>query len=111
MSEQEIPITKVLIPPVWPKRVPRPRLINGLNDGLHRKLTLTSAPAGFGKTASAAERLNFTQGASSTGIPIANRIAWLTLDRGDNDPARFLTSFLATLNQIGGLAPALGKDP
>jgi ATP/maltotriose-dependent transcriptional regulator MalT len=30
--------------------VPRPRLIERLNAGLHRKLTLTSAPAGFGKT-------------------------------------------------------------
>jgi len=30
--------------------VPRPRLIERLNAGLHRKLTLVSAPAGFGKT-------------------------------------------------------------
>ena len=42
--------TKLYIPPVRPELVPRPRLIERLNAGLHRKLTLISAPAGFGKT-------------------------------------------------------------
>ncbi|MBL7065249.1 MAG: hypothetical protein ISS49_13735 [Anaerolineae bacterium] len=42
--------TKLYIPPVRPELVPRPRLIERLNAGLHRKLTLVSAPAGFGKT-------------------------------------------------------------
>ena len=49
---------KLYIPPVWPdpstglrtRLVPRPRLIERLNAGLHRKLTLISAPAGFGRT-------------------------------------------------------------
>ena len=43
-------ITKLYIPPVRPSLVPRPRLIERLHAGLHRKLTLISAPAGFGKT-------------------------------------------------------------
>ncbi len=42
--------TKLYIPPVRPELVARPRLIERLNAGLHRKLTLVSAPAGFGKT-------------------------------------------------------------
>ena len=42
--------TKLYIPPPRAKIVLRPRLIEQLNEGLHRKLTLISAPAGFGKT-------------------------------------------------------------
>ena len=42
--------TKLYIPPIRPELVLRPRLIERLNAGLHRKLTLISAPAGFGKT-------------------------------------------------------------
>jgi len=42
--------TKLYIPPIRPQMVSRPRLIERLNTGLHRKLTLVSAPAGFGKT-------------------------------------------------------------
>jgi len=42
--------TKLYIPPPHPNLVPRPHLIARLNAGLHRKLTLLSAPAGFGKT-------------------------------------------------------------
>ncbi len=43
-------LSKLYIPPPRPGIVPRPRLIERLNEGLHRKLTLISAPAGFGKT-------------------------------------------------------------
>ena len=42
--------TKLYIPPLRPSLVRRPRLIERLNEGLHRKLTLVSASAGFGKT-------------------------------------------------------------
>ena len=42
--------TKLYLPPLRPNVVSRPRLIERLNEGLHRKLTLISAPAGFGKT-------------------------------------------------------------
>ena len=42
--------TRLHIPPLRSKRVPRPRLIERLNVGLQRKLTLISAPAGFGET-------------------------------------------------------------
>ncbi len=43
-------LTKLFIPAKRPELVSRPRLIEELNRGLHRKLTLISAPAGFGKT-------------------------------------------------------------
>jgi LuxR family transcriptional regulator, maltose regulon positive regulatory protein len=49
MSEPLL-LTKLYIPPPRPDLVPRSRLIERLNDGLHRKLTLISAPAGFRKT-------------------------------------------------------------
>jgi len=42
--------TKFFIPSTRPELFPRPRLIEKLNEGLHRKLTLISAPAGFCKT-------------------------------------------------------------
>ncbi len=42
--------TKLYIPPPQPRAVLRPRLIERLNEGLHQKLTLISAPAGFGKS-------------------------------------------------------------
>ena len=58
--------TKLYIPPLRPKVVSRPRLIERLNEGLHRKLTLISAPAGFGKTTLVSEWL---AGCEPTGRP------------------------------------------
>jgi LuxR family maltose regulon positive regulatory protein len=96
--------TKLYIPPPRPKIVPRPRLIERLNEGLSsgRKLTLISAPAGFGKTTLVSEWV------AVCGRPVA----WLSLDEGDNDPARFISYLVAALQtikaQIGeGLSAAL----
>jgi LuxR family maltose regulon positive regulatory protein len=72
-------LTKLYIPPPRPELVPRPRLIERLNAGLHRKLTLVSAPAGFGKTTLLSEWV------ASNGRPVA----WLLLDKGDDDPTQF----------------------
>lgn len=52
--------TKLYIPPVRSELAPRPRLIERLDAGLHRKLTLISAPAGSGKTTLVTEWLNTT---------------------------------------------------
>ena len=97
--------TKLYIPPVRPELVSRPRLLERLDAGLHRKLTLISAPAGFGKTTLATEWLN------SAGRPFT----WLSLDEGDNDPARFLTYFVAALQiidlNIGQAAQAMLQAP
>ncbi|MHB1357323.1 MAG: LuxR C-terminal-related transcriptional regulator [Anaerolineae bacterium] len=83
-------VTKLYIPPPRPKVVLRPRLIERLNEGLHRKLTLISAPAGFGKTTLTSEWVAGCQ----------RPVAWLSLDEGDNDPARFLIYLTAALQTI-----------
>jgi len=96
--------TKLYIPPVRPdpstglrtRLVPRPRLIERLNVGLHRRLTLISAPAGFGKTTLLSEWIH-TVGAHRD-APL--HVAWLSLDEGDNDPARFWVYFIAALQTI-----------
>ena len=74
--------------------VPRLRLIERLNEGLRlgRKLTLISAPPGFGKTTLVAEWLARESPSHST--------AWLSLDEADNDPARFFVYFIAALQQL-----------
>jgi LuxR family maltose regulon positive regulatory protein len=88
--------TKLYVPPPRANVVLRPHLLERLNEGLHRRLTLVSAPAGFGKTtlvgawAAACER----------------PAAWLSLDDGDNDPARFLAYLIAALQTV---VPTLGE--
>jgi LuxR family maltose regulon positive regulatory protein len=87
----------------------RPRLIEQLNEGLHRKLTLISAPAGFGKTTLVTEWLDMLRSDAKNEIQAENKVAWLSLDEGDNDLARFLTYFIAALSQIEGIDAAFGK--
>jgi LuxR family maltose regulon positive regulatory protein len=89
--------TKLHVPPPRPNLVPRPHLIERLDRGLHggRKLTLVSAPAGFGKTTLVAAWLH--RGDEMSASP---RAAWLSLDAGDNDPARFFTYLIAALQMI-----------
>jgi LuxR family maltose regulon positive regulatory protein len=82
--------TKLYIPAPRAKVVLRPRLIERLNEGLHRNLTLISAPAGFGKTTLVSEWVAGCQGP----------VAWLSLDEGDNDPKRFLNYLVAALQTI-----------
>jgi len=96
--------TKLFIPPSRPDLVIRTRLIEQLNAGLHRKLSLISAPAGFGKTTLVSEWVRAMGGATS---PVA--IAWLSLDDGDNDITRFLTYFIAALNQAEGRGTTIGE--
>ncbi len=88
--------TKLYIPPPRPKVVLRSRLIERLNEGLHRKLTLISAPAGFGKTTLVSEWVEDCK----------RPTAWLSLDEVDNNPARFLTYLVAALQTI---APNIGE--
>jgi LuxR family maltose regulon positive regulatory protein len=86
--------------------VPRPRLIERLNEGLHRTpgVTLISAPAGFGKTTLVSE---WVQAMGSATPPIA--AAWLSLDEGDNDTTRFLTYLVAALQTIATRQGTVGN--
>jgi LuxR family maltose regulon positive regulatory protein len=88
--------TKLYVPPPRPRVVPRPRLIERLNEGLHRRLTLVSAPAGFGKTTLLSEWL----------AGCGREAAWLSLDEGDDAPSRFLSYLVAALQTI---APNIGE--
>ena len=92
--------TKLFMPPIRPFRVPRPRLIDKLNNGLHGKLTLLSAPAGSGKTTLAAEWLQQSTINNQQSTINNSNIAWLSLDESDNDPIRFLRYFVAALQQL-----------
>jgi LuxR family transcriptional regulator, maltose regulon positive regulatory protein len=89
-------VTKLFIPRPRPNVVPRPRLIERLNEGLHGSLSLISAPAGFGKTTVVSEWV------AGCGLPTA----WLSLDDGDNDPARFLAYLVAALQTV---SPEIGE--
>src|SRR5918998_4110608 len=89
--------TKLYIPPPQPRVVLRPRLIERLGEGgVHRKVTLISAPAGFGKTTLLSEWIARCE----------KPAAWLSLDYGDNDPTRFLAYLVAALQTI---APNIGE--
>jgi LuxR family maltose regulon positive regulatory protein len=94
--------TKLFIPPSRPSLVHRARLIDRLNRGLHRKLTLVSAPAGFGKTTLITDWL--------ASVETTRELAWLSLDEGENDLFRFLTYMIAALKQLDEIAPAFGEE-
>jgi LuxR family maltose regulon positive regulatory protein len=84
--------TKLHAPLPRPDLVPRPALIERLNAGLASgcRLTLVSAPAGFGKTTLTSAWV------AGSGRPVA----WLTLDEADSDPAQFLTYLIAAFQRI-----------
>ena len=96
-------ITKFFIPSVRTKLVRRQRLIDRLNGGSDKKMTLVSAPAGFGKTTLVIDWLNQIsphlaqqdENRVSDSKTDSIKVAWLSLDEGDNDPTRFLV-YLAT---------------
>jgi LuxR family transcriptional regulator, maltose regulon positive regulatory protein len=88
----ELLTSKLFIPPLRLNLVPRPRLIQLLNEGLHmkRRVTLISAPAGSGKTTLVAAWLKQTD----------HPAIWLSLDEADNDLPRFLAYLAAAFQQI-----------
>ena len=89
--------TKLYVPPIRREFVARPRLIERLNAGLlgqrgdfARKLTLVSAPAGFGKTTLLSEWIE----------GIEQPVAWVSLDEGDNDAVRFWSYIIIALQTL-----------
>ena len=99
-SERDVLLaTKLHVPRPRPDLVPRPRLAERLDEGLARGLMLVCAPAGYGKTVLLADWVRRCH-------PPA---AWLSLDVGDNDPARFWRHGVAALDQARpGLAERVG---
>ncbi|MCP5101104.1 MAG: LuxR family transcriptional regulator, partial [Chloroflexi bacterium] len=91
--------TKLYVPRLRPFLIPRPHLIKQLNQGLQQgcKLTLISAPAGFGKTTLIS---GWTE-------QIKHPVAWLSLNENDTDLVRFLTYIIAALQTIES---AIGQD-
>src|SRR5918911_3074432 len=90
--------TKLYVPRRRGATVPRPRLSERLSRGIDARLTLVSAPAGFGKTTLLADWL------ASPSQP-ERLTAWLSLDHSDNDPTTFWTYVIAALQSV---APGLG---
>ena len=115
--------TKLYIPAPQPNIVLRPRLTQQLNqafgphDNFARKLTLISAPAGFGKTTLISEWVSQRPQDTSQKVErsevdpsslslLPAKVAWLSLEEGDNDLTRFLTYLVAALQTV---APELGQ--
>lgn len=88
--------TKLFMPALRPSVVERPHLMARLEEGRSAKLTLVSAPAGFGKTTLIAQWLAQITDADC---------CWLSLDASDNAFSRFVTYLIAALQQI---QPQLG---
>jgi LuxR family transcriptional regulator, maltose regulon positive regulatory protein len=84
--------TKLFVPPLRPNLVPRPHLVSQLNQGLQpgHKLTLLSAPAGFGKTTL------LSHWVYQSGVPVC----WYSLDENDNDLGRFISYVVASLQTV-----------
>ena len=82
--------TKINRPAIDSRWIVRPRLLSALDGALSKKLTLISAPAGYGKTTLAAQWLDH----------LPHPSAWLSLDEHDSDPDRFLRYVVASIRKI-----------
>ena len=82
--------TKLQRPPVATDIVPRDRLLDQLNEGLHRPLTLISAPAGYGKSTLASRWV----------VACDRPSAWVSLEESDNDLQMFLSYVLAAIQTL-----------
>lgn len=91
--------TKLYVPKLRQGIVARERLCTSLRRGTQSKLTLISAPAGFGKTTLLAEWLASTNRERG--------VAWLALDQADNEPSVFWSHLVAALRTA---ADAVGGD-
>ena len=91
--------TKLNVPGLQPDLVPRPRLAQRLDEARGRGLVLVCAPAGYGKTVALAWWVRRGR----------HPVAWLSLDAGDNDPARFWRHAVAALDRVRpGVSERLG---
>lgn len=93
--------TKFFIPSLRAEHIFRQRLASYFDTCLSHKLTLVSAPAGYGKTTLLSEW------AKACPYPLA----WLSLDEGDNDPARFQEYLFAAFRHHGVISSSLLPEP
>ena len=93
LTSDSLMSTKLRPSQARPKLVARPRLTARLEREEGRKLTLISAPAGFGKTTLLVEWLRERGDGEGS-------VAWLSLDEADNDPTRFLSYLVAALRSV-----------
>jgi LuxR family maltose regulon positive regulatory protein len=108
-NTSELLSTKLALPRSRPSSVPREALLAWLDAGLQCKLTLISAPAGFGKTTLVSEWCA-SRGAHGSHDSLAPSTGWVALDAGDNDPVRFWRYVLTACHAFGkgaGRRPAL----
>src|SRR5258708_16418542 len=96
MEHNELLSTKLSPPYMHSALVERKHLLDRLDAGLARSLTLISAPAGFGKTTLLTEWMASARAANRT-FP---QVAWLSLNEGDNDPTRFWRYVIAAFQAI-----------
>jgi len=88
--------TKLTVPQLRASLVTRAALLKRLDAGLEQKLTLISAPAGFGKTTLVSEWIALHSQARPAGS-----VAWVSLDPDDNDPVRFWRYILTACQAFG----------
>lgn len=86
---RRVPGTKLAVPDLPPRRVPRRRLLAMLDVAGNSTATLVNAPAGAGKTLLLAEWVRTRAGAAT---------AWVSLDADDNDDRRFWSALLGALS-------------
>jgi LuxR family maltose regulon positive regulatory protein len=91
--------TKLYPPKLRRSLVARPRLSGRLSRGAESRLTLISAPAGFGKTTLLAEWLAAT--------PTERPVAWLSLEESDSQPASYWTYLITALQAV---VPGVGAS-
>ena len=94
--------TKLNLPPDNLNLVRRQRLMDAMDDGLHRGhlVTLVCAPTGYGKTTLVSQWIHDHREREPIPAPAAMQFIWLSLDQEDNDLARFIAYMVAALQQI-----------
>src|SRR4051812_38803810 len=105
LTETLLLTTKLTLPMVQPGTVVRQRLIDLLNQGIQRRVTLVAAPAGFGKTSLL----------SAWAQQVQTPVGWVALDEGDNDPVRFWSYMITALDSahpgVGASSLAVLRSP
>ena len=92
MTSDPILKTKLFIPPLQEGMILRPRLTDLLDANIEKKVSFISAPAGFGKSTLLAEW------ASRVSIPVC----WVSLDPAEDDPVKFLSYLISSVQTIWG---------